>query len=361
MEQAATLNQQSADACSACGCELAPKALTCPQCHRLVHGERLRQLSTEAEQAASSGETVRALTLWREALELLPPQSRQYKLIADKCAELSRHVPASDETPRGAAPRGFTGWGKAGAAAGSLALLIWKFKFVFALLLSKGKFLLLGLSKGSTFLSMFLSFGVYWTAWGWQFALGLVGSIYIHEMGHVAALRRFGIKASAPMFIPGFGAMIRMKQAPTSAREDARVGLAGPIWGLGAALAAYAVFLVTGAAIWAAIAKFGAWVNLFNLLPVWQLDGSRGFRALNRGQRWFLVSAVGVAWFVSAEGLLLLIGVIALLRLRGEAPDKPDQVALGQFVFLIVALTALAALPVPPPGAESAAAAATLP
>ncbi|MEX2303828.1 MAG: hypothetical protein WD733_22985 [Bryobacterales bacterium] len=163
MAESAALSQSSPAACSACGCELARKAVTCPQCHRLVHGERLRQLSAEAEQAASSGETVRALTLWREALELLPPQSRQYKLIADKCAELSRHAPAvHDETARGAqapASGGF-GWGKAGVAAGSLALLLWKFKFVFALLLSKGKFLLLGLSKGSTFLSMFQSFGV---------------------------------------------------------------------------------------------------------------------------------------------------------------------------------------------------------
>src|SRR5256885_5819705 len=109
-----------------------------------------------------------------------------------------------------------------------------------------------------------------------HFAFGLVLSIYIHEMGHVQALQRYGIKATAPMFIPGFGAVIRLKQYPADAREDARVGLAGPLWGLGAALAAYAVYRATGVGVWGAIAHMGALVNLFNLVPVWQLDGARG-------------------------------------------------------------------------------------
>src|SRR2546430_11600704 len=81
------------------------------------------------------------------------------------------------------------------------------------------------------------------------------------------------------MFIPGVAAFIRLKQYPTDRREDARVGLAGPIWGAGAAIAAYGVYLATGAGIWGAIAHVGAYINLFNLLPVWQLDGGRGFRS----------------------------------------------------------------------------------
>src|SRR3989454_12639768 len=81
---------------------------------------------------------------------------------------------------------------------------------------------------------MLLSAGVYWAAWGWKFALGVVLSIYVHEMGHVQALQRYGIKATAPMFIPGVGAVVRLKQYPASPREDARVGLAGPLGGLGA-------------------------------------------------------------------------------------------------------------------------------
>src|SRR5205807_8136402 len=175
------------------------------------------------------------------------------------------------------------------------------------LILTKSKFLLLGLTKASTFLSMLLSAGVYFTMWGWQFAVGLVVSIYIHEMGHVQALNRYGIKATPPMFIPGFGALIRLRQYPTDAREDARVGLAGPIWGLGAALAALGVYLVTRAPIWAAIAHLGAFINLFNLVPVWQLDGARGFHALSRHQRWIAAAVIAAMWAATGEGLLVLL------------------------------------------------------
>src|SRR3989475_7787557 len=95
------------------------------------------------------------------------------------------------------------------------------------------------------------------------------------------------------MFIPGVGAFIRLKQYPTDRREDARVGLAGPVWGAGAAAAAYAVYFATHAGIWGAIAHVGAFINLFNLVPVWQLDGGRGFRALTRPQRWIATGVIG--------------------------------------------------------------------
>src|SRR5262249_51446039 len=119
------------------------------------------------------------------------------------------------------------GWaGKAGATGlGALALALWKFKFVALLALSKGKLLLIGLTKASTFYSMFLSIGVYAIAWGWKFAVGLVLSIYIHEMGYVAALLRYGVKASAPMFIPGLGALVRLQQPFDDPRQEARVAL----------------------------------------------------------------------------------------------------------------------------------------
>jgi len=111
-------------------------------------------------------------------------------------------------------------------------------------------------------------------------------------MGHVAMLRRYGIRASAPMFIPGLGALVRLEQYPHTPAEDARVGLAGPMWGLGAAAIAWGVYTLTGWPAWGAIARVGAWINLFNLIPVWQLDGSRAFVALCRSERWVAVGAL---------------------------------------------------------------------
>ncbi len=225
-------------------------------------------------------------------------------------------------------------------ALGVVGTALWKFKTIVLLILTKGKLLLLGLTKLSTLASMLLSMGLYWTLYGWKFALGFVLSIYVHEMGHVAALARYGIPATPPMFIPGFGAIVRLKAYPASPSEDARVGLAGPIWGLGAAIVCMGMYLFTGSGLWAALAQTGAWINLFNLIPIWQLDGGRGFHALTRQQRGIVLAAALGLWFVTSESMLLLIALGAVYRLfTKDWPEKPDNVALGQFVGLLAALS----------------------
>jgi Zn-dependent protease len=233
------------------------------------------------------------------------------------------------------------------------ALLLWKFKFLVVLLLTKGKLLLLGLTKLSTLTSMFVFFGVYWSIWGWPFALGFVLSIYIHEMGHVAWLARYGIRASPPMFIPGLGAMVRLKQYPQTPGIDARVGLAGPLWGLGAVVAAWLTWLATGAEIWGAIAKISAWVNLFNLLPFGPLDGGRGFRALTKQERLLAAAVIGATWFVTAEPLLILLLIAAVFQVFGKTAEKPDTPVLLWYVALVVLLAAYSTLAVDPRASQA--------
>ena len=315
--------------CADCGTQISSTRLSCPVCHRLVHREELERLAKDAEAARGREEPREEILAWRRALELLPPGSEQSRSIAFRVSELSRADEERVEKPKSA-------WRWAGIGA------------VVAFVVTKGKFLLLGLTKSGTLLSMFLSLGVYWAAFGWKFAAGLIASIYVHEMGHVAALHRLGIRASAPMFLPGFGAVVRMQQYPVDAREDARVGLAGPIWGLAAALVAAAVFFLTQAPIWGAIARVGAWINLFNLLPVWQLDGGRGFRALSRSERFWVTGLLAALWFWTGEGLLVLLLLVAGFRTFGaEAGSSGDRVAFTQFVVLLAALSALTLIKVP--------------
>lgn len=206
------------------------------------------------------------------------------------------------------------------------------------LLLGRLEFLALGLTKASTFFSMFAFFGVYWAAFGWPLALGFAVSIYIHEMGHVAEMRRLGMHAGAPLFIPGIGAFVRLHERIDDPSVDARIGLAGPIWGLGAGLASYAVYLGTGAPIWGAITHLTAWINLFNLLPVWQLDGARGFHALSTWQRLIVLAAIIVAFLATGEKLLLLIGLVAVYRAFQRTEVAGDTGATTKFVALVVAL-----------------------
>lgn len=340
--------------CPTCGSQIAPHLRSCPGCQSLVHTARLKALAAEAERLRQAGDTSAALTAWRTALELLPTDSRQYQTILAEVTALSQHIDGGEtatarvSTPEPAGTPQQSRWVTRLGALSTAAFLLWKCKLVLVFLLAKAKLLVFGLTKATTFFSMLLSLGVYWTQWGWQFALGLVVSIYIHEMGHVATLQRFGIAATAPMFIPGVGALVRLRQYPTTPQEDARVGLAGPLWGLGAILAAYLVFLATGWASWAAIARVGAWINLFNLLPVWQLDGSRGFRALSRGQRWLVVLALALLWYITWEGLLVLLALVAGMRAcAADAATTPDRRTLLHYIGLAVAFAWLCTVHVP--------------
>ena len=331
--------------CVACGTELAPGMLACPACRRLVYADDLKRLAADADRATAAGELIAALEAWRAAVALLPPDSKQFDVISTRIAELSGQV---DKAAGVAAEPERPGWARRAGVLGAAGLLLWKFKFVIGFILTKGKFLLLGLTKGGTVFSMLLSLSVYWNVFGWKWALGVIGSIYVHEMGHVWMLRRFGIPSTAPMFIPGFGAMIRTRHYPKDRIADARVGLAGPMWGLATALVCYGIYLWTDLPAWGALAHVGAWINLFNLIPVWQLDGAHGFRAMTRQQRWIAAGVIAATWLFTAEGLLVLLVLGAgWAAWQGDAADRPDWRALFEYAGLVALLAALTKIPVP--------------
>ncbi len=344
------MSAETSPTCAGCGGDLPPGFLACPLCHRLVHAARLDELARRAQAQDAVGDARGALDAWREALELLPPGTRQQAAVSERVdALLPRLPPAERVRPAASAPdvrptpvsAARPRWARVGAVGLAVALLF-KFKVPLLFVLGKGKLLLAGLGQSSTLLSMLASFGVYWSVWGWRFAGGLVAAMYVHEMGHVAALRRLGIPSSAPMFIPGLGAFVRMDRYPATPVEDARVGLAGPLWGLGASIAAWLVYAASGAPIWAALAHASAWLNLFNLLPFASLDGGRGFRALSRGQRAAVALLFGLAFLATRDGLALLLALVAGVRLLGSgAHARGDRRTLGEFLLLIVGLAAI--------------------
>ena len=315
--------------CAQCGTELAPNALTCPACRALVHADTLKELAASAGALASQGAHNDARAKWQEALELLPYESQQHAIIRARVAELTKKADTTGGTALGTATPEHGPWWKRG----------WGIAVTIAILLvTKLKCLVLGLTKAKTFFSMFAFFGVYWSVYGWPLALGLVLSIYIHEMGHVAMLKHLGIASGAPLFIPGVGAMVLLKQRIDDPIVDARIGLAGPVWGLGAGLAAYGIYLLTDIPIWAAIAQLTGFINLFNLIPVWQLDGSRGFHALSPAQRWGIVGALAVTFLITEQKLLIIVGAVALWRAFQKQFSPGDRNTFLTFVVLIGAL-----------------------
>jgi Zn-dependent protease len=167
-----------------------------------------------------------------------------------------------------------------------------------ALLAAKAKsllFLLPNLKLLATFGSMAVSVAAYALLFGFPFAVGFVLLLLLHELGHVVQLRREGIKASAPIFIPFLGAVIAAKSLGKDAAAEARVGLAGPVAGTLATLVPLALWLVTGDELWRALAYLGFLLNLFNLLPVVPLDGGRAMAALSPA-----------VWMAGLAGLLVL-------------------------------------------------------
>src|SRR5206468_7017179 len=138
-------------------------------------------------------------------------------------------------------------------------------------LLAKFKTALLLLPKLKLFASsgtILVSLAAYALLWGWSFAAGFIALLFVHEMGHVIALRREGLKASAPMFIPFMGAVIAARSLGENALAEARVGLAGPILGTVGAARCIPPYLTTPNDMFRGLAYIGFLRNLFNLLPL---------------------------------------------------------------------------------------------
>jgi Zn-dependent protease len=186
-----------------------------------------------------------------------------------------------------------------------------------AFLLKFGKVALLALPKLkvlTTSGSMIVSIAAYSLIWGWRFAVGFVVLLFVHEMGHVIQLRREGIKASAPVFIPFLGAAVWAKSLGDDAAAEARVGLAGPVLGTIGAAACIPLASLTGNDLFTALAFTGFFLNLFNLLPIVPLDGGRAMAAMSPWMWLVGVFAMVVAVFAFPNPIIILIALLGIFE-----------------------------------------------
>jgi Zn-dependent protease len=176
--------------------------------------------------------------------------------------------------------------------------------------------LLAKLGSLAKFSLVFVAVGGYALIWGWEFAVGLVLLIFLHEMGHWLEARREGLNPSWPVFVPFLGAYV--KHTRGHPWQTARVALAGPILGGVAALACYLYGREAGSGLFVALGYFGFVLNLFNLLPVGILDGGSVWRStqwlwLGGGRQKAIVSGV------------LYAGTAAMLALGAYAAYVPQH------------------------------------
>lgn len=223
--------------------------------------------------------------------------------------------------------------GPLGRIFGAIAVVLIASKGLLVLLASKGGALLGALKFGklaTTLSTMGVSAWAYAQLYGWKFGVGLVALILVHELGHGFAAKYLGLRVGPPIFIPGFGAVIALKDQPRSTWVHAVVGYGGPLLGSigGVAVLAYGALQTDAdvAGFTRALANFAFLINLFNLVPVGGLDGDRISEPLRPNQWWPCLALTALVTACS-------------VALRDDTSDRPHTQVL--FGLAIVAFGAI--------------------
>jgi Zn-dependent protease len=326
------LNQE----CSRCAAVLAPTALVCAHCHALVHAAMLEQLAASARVHEDRHEIIAARDDWTKALELLPADSAQAEWVRGNTQRLTTLA------TRTAAVNARQAWAKKLGPLAPVAILLVNGKFL--LTLFKLKFLL---SLGA-----FVAF--YWVLFGMKFGVGFAILILVHEMGHFIEIKRRGLPADMPVFLPGFGAYVRWTALGVSAQTRSFVSLAGPLAGCAGAAVCAVLWMQTGNALWIGLAGLTAMLNVLNLIPIWVLDGGQAIGALSKNERITVSAAAVILAAYFSQPLFLLVAAGAVYRaFDRNIPTAPSYTATAYYVMLLGALAYLITLaPLQPPAAQ---------
>jgi len=176
------------------------------------------------------------------------------------------------------------------------------------------------------------TFGSYAWLFSWQFALLLMGSIFFHELGHIRAMKAYGMKTKGVYFLPFLGAAAVSEEQFPSRHAEAVIGLWGPIWGLILSMIFFDIYAWTGSPLLAGIAAWCAMVNLFNLLPIKPLDGGRivssiAFSFSRRTGMTVMLAGLSLAFIlaiVTKISIFPLIVFIGFFEVLSEWKDIPD-------------------------------------
>ncbi len=319
--------------CPSCSHWIADGVLACPDCATLIYGRYLSEVARSAQQMEQEQRWAEARARWTDALAWLPPETQQATGINAHIAQLDARTQAEEQRK--------AKWTKRLGPFAPVVFFLLKAKSFFFLIF-KLKFLL----------GLFGFFGIYWAIFGWQFAVGITVSIFIHEMGHYVAVKRRGLKADLPIFFPGFGAYVRWYSQGVSREDLAAISLAGPLFGLTAVFASLAIYWGTRMEIFLVLANVGAWLNFFQLFPLFGFDGSQATYALSRLQRALIAATCllmfGLTlsgpnpWATSPQWIFLIVGLgMGWRTFSNDVPEEPSTKTFLYFQGLVMMLGAL--------------------
>ena len=334
--------------CPSCSHWLPEGTLACPDCQTLTYGVHLSQIAYSAQALEQEQKWTEARERWKSALAWLPEETTQAESVRLHIAQIDARLKAVDDQK--------SKWTKRLGPFAPIALFLLKIKSAIFLLF-KLKFLL----------SFLAFFGIYWALFGWQFAAGFLACLFIHEMGHYVAVKRRGLRAELPVFLPMMGAYVRWYSQGVSLEDLASISLAGPLYGLFAAMACYGLFVATHAPIFMVLVYVGAWINFLNLLPILGLDGAQATYALSKLQRGLIASTCVVLFGLSITNgdvfgpstlwIFLIVGLgMAWRCFTRDEPEKPSTKTFLYFQALVLVLgvivykTQFAGMAAPPAG-----------
>jgi Zn-dependent protease len=302
--------------CPRCAREIPPGALECPQCRTLVHGDQMEQLAAHARSLEAHGDLQEAREKWLACLPLLPAQSMQAEWIRNHVREIQSGAPSGQNSS--ARAHDTPPWVKRLGPLGPILLALLKFKSLF---------------------SFVAFFGFYWTLWGAKFGIGFAVLILIHEMGHFIDIKRRGLPADMPMFLPGLGAYVKWNGLGVSVEARSAISLAGPFAGALAAGVCYLLWHQTGYGLWAALARTGAWFNALNLIPLWIFDGRSATNALSKLERAVVLAVSAALGYALGEWVFALVAAGMGIRLfTRDVPEEPSNAIAAYFVAILTGL-----------------------
>jgi Zn-dependent protease len=158
-------------------------------------------------------------------------------------------------------------------------------------------------------------------------------------MGHFIDIKRRGLPADMPMFLPGFGAYVKWNALGVSVETRSAVSLAGPFAGALAAGLCALLWHQTGYGLWAALARTGAWFNALNLIPLWIFDGSSATNALSKLERAVVLLVSAALGYALGEWVFGLVAIGMGIRLfTRDAPGEQSNAIAAYFTAVLAGL-----------------------
>lgn len=186
---------------------------------------------------------------------------------------------------------------------------------------------------------------IWWVSGSWVVAMAAIFGLFVHEYGHVLAMNAVGMGPARIYIIPFLGGLAKGQRMPVSEWHGVLVSLAGPAFGLLAAIPFFALYLTVGGGEWLLAATVIAAINLVNLAPAPPLDGSKAIgpvlariHPMLERVAMIAVGALVVYWgFVTGRWILAAFLAIALyghLR-RGAWRPEGRQLTVKEAVMSV--------------------------